>query len=877
MNKIIKRAITGLTVAAGATAMFAPLSSLAVLQRQGPVDPAHGFPAWYQDRNGIALELCTVNAADATTNALLINAGQCAIGNAPAPDGLQAGPEVFPTNFVTEHFYTLAGGALTTAGLRKAGGTIAAGDGRVVINMGLEASFANGVPTPGQQVMFSRWRVQHTSLACTGNYTYYTPTNTPQTIAGVAGGRVFQTFDVGLTNPADVMTGHTGPFLLASDVAGGAPKAPFIGPDNKKYLFDLGAGTTRITGSTIPNGLANNPLASPEIRDLKFTNFVAVEGPGVSTGDCLTTELVVSDADFSLFGRYFEGAIASRNSVDRATYRVADTNNDGVPDSFQIGTWSTATHEAGGEVPQMSTRLWYTDPNNPASSSAELAMTGVASAPGATPPQGILPTSSYRFFEGSSSPTQVSGSVTQPGPIYTNDRVRLLTDVTPTSQDVALVDEVRVTQAVWNATAKTLTVAAESGAYLQAVTPAGGTAANAICSTPCLQLDSYGLPLTAAPPASTAIDFKMKTTATAKSAAATIVIPNVLTPPAFIRVTSSAGGSAVQAVKLLAAGVAPAFAFNNDVITLPSGTPATIDVLANDIGVNAVPNLMICTAATAGTCAVPAPATACTTGAASAQCTSIGGRISLVGNRVQYVPPVNRTGVTDTFWYQAATVVGTTSLARAQVSVSLVTVTGAPDARDDDKLISAVNRPITIDVLANDFAPAGVNLGTLAITQEPCNLTTRTCSPGTANFTTSAGKLVFTPPSAGSWNLAYTFTDNAGTVADQGLVAVTVQAAETFTINQLFGLGVPVYNATAKTIKANSLLSTGTGKVVQMWLPPAGVTNGCTVAGTGTLLGSATTGFLGSWSITSSVVATKPATVYFYAPQFGGCSSQTVR
>ena len=877
MNKIIRRAITGLTVAAGATALFAPLTSLAVLQRQGPVDPANGFPAWYQDRNGIALELCTINSTDEIVNGLLINSGQCAIGNLPVPNGLQTGPEVFPNNFVVEHFYTLASGALTTMGIARPGDPITAGTGRIVINMGLEASFSTAVPTAGAQVTFSRWRVQHFNLPCTGNYTYYTPTNTPQTYPGVAGGRVFQTFDVGLTNPADVMTGHTGPFLLASDVAGGAPKAPFIGPDNKKYLFDMDAGVTRITGSTIPNGLATNPRATDAIRAMPYTNFVAVEGPGVESGVCANTELLMADDSFSMFGRFFEGAIASRNSVDRATYRVADTNNDGVPDSFQIGTWTTATQEAGGAVPQMSTRLWYTDPNNPASSSAELAMTGVAAASGPTPPAGILPTSSYRFFEGNTSPTQVNGTVTQPGPIYTNDQVRLLTDVTPTSQDVALVDEVRVTQAIWNAAAKTLTVAAESGAYLQAVTPTGGTAANSICSIPCLQLDTYGLPLTTAAPASAAIDFKMKTTTTAKSAAASIVIPNVQTPPAFIRVTSSSGGAAVQAVKLASTAAAPAFAFNNDAITLPSGTPANIDVLANDIGVNAVPNLLICTAATAGTCAVPVPATACVTGTASPQCTSIGGRISLVGNRVQYVPPVNRTGVTDTFWYQAATVVGPTSLARAQVSVSLVTVTGAPDARDDINLSSAVNRPITIDVLANDFAPAGVNVGTLAITQQPCNLTTRTCSPGTANFTTTAGKLVFTPPSAGSWNLAYTFTDNTGTVADQGLVAVNVQNAETFTIIQFTGLGVPVYSTTAKTIKANGFLSTGTGKAVQMWLPPAGVANGCTAPGTGTLLGSVTTGGLGAWTITSSVVATKPATVYFYAPEFGGCSSQTVR
>ena len=733
MNTVLKKALAGLTAAAAFATAVTPQLAHAVLQREGPVDPSHGFPAWYQDRNGIALELCTINNPDPTISALLVNSGQCAVANAAPPNGIQAGPEAFPNNFATEHFYTLVSGKLATAGVVTVNG-----NPRVVVNMGLEGSFSTAVPTAGMQIKFSRWRVQHFGLACTGTYTYYTPNNAPQVFDGVAGDRVFQTFDVGLANPADVLTGHMGPFLQWSDVPGGAVKAPFIGPDNKKYLSDATL-TWAITGSTIPNGLLNNsnPLIPVDIKAMPMTNYIAVMGPGVSDGNCAQTQFV-STSQFSLMGRYFEGPIASRNSVDRATYRAVDVDGNGILDTFQIGTWTTATQEAGRPVPQMSNRLWYTDPNNPASTSAELGMTGQLVTSGGTPPAGIVPTPTYRFFEGNTSPTQVSGTTALPGPVWTNDRVRVLTDTPATSQDVALVDEVRVTQAVWNATAKTLTVAAESGAYLQTATPTGGTAANAICSTPCLQLDSYGLPTTDA--ANAAIDFKMKTAASAKTAVATIVIPNVQTPPAYIRVTSTAGGAAVQQVKLASTAAAPSFAFNADTVTVPSGTPVTIDVLANDIGVNATPTLTICTAATGGTCAVPNPATACTVGTASPQCTALGGRISLVGNRVQYVPPVNRTGVADTFYYQAATVVGPTSLARAQVTANIVIVTGAPDARDDINLTTAANRAITVDVLANDFAPAGVNIGTLTITQGPCNLSTGTCSLGTANFTATPGR-----------------------------------------------------------------------------------------------------------------------------------------
>jgi hypothetical protein len=69
----------------------------AQLQRVGPVDLKNGYPAWYQDKTGIALEFCTpVNQAE-------LNNGWCTILPADVPTG--ATPEVFPGNFSEEHFY----------------------------------------------------------------------------------------------------------------------------------------------------------------------------------------------------------------------------------------------------------------------------------------------------------------------------------------------------------------------------------------------------------------------------------------------------------------------------------------------------------------------------------------------------------------------------------------------------------------------------------------------------------------------------------------------------------------------------------------------------------------------------------------------------
>ena len=110
----MKKSVLAKAIASGLAAMALANNGYAVLQRQGPTDPTHGFPAWFQDRNGVALELCTIN--DPVNGLAVVNAGLCAIVNAPAPDGISVAPEVFPTNFSTEHFYTLVSALLNTAG-----------------------------------------------------------------------------------------------------------------------------------------------------------------------------------------------------------------------------------------------------------------------------------------------------------------------------------------------------------------------------------------------------------------------------------------------------------------------------------------------------------------------------------------------------------------------------------------------------------------------------------------------------------------------------------------------------------------------------------------------------------------------------------------
>ena len=72
-----------------------------------------------------------------------------------------------------------------------------------------------------------------------------------------------------------------------------------------------------------------------------------------------------------------------------------------------------------------------------------------------------------------------------------------------------------------------------------------------------------------------------------------------------------------------------------------------------------------------------------------------------------YTPRANLGGLTEAFWYQANTLAGT---ARAQVTVNVGSLNGLPDARDDLGLTAVVNTPLSVNVLANDFAPAGVDV-----------------------------------------------------------------------------------------------------------------------------------------------------------------------
>jgi hypothetical protein len=78
---------------------------------------------------------------------------------------------VFPSNYPSEFFYQIADSDLiSTPGCN---GTT---PGFALLRMALEGSFANGVPEPGQQIVFARIRIKVTSGLCPNtSYTFTTP------------------------------------------------------------------------------------------------------------------------------------------------------------------------------------------------------------------------------------------------------------------------------------------------------------------------------------------------------------------------------------------------------------------------------------------------------------------------------------------------------------------------------------------------------------------------------------------------------------------------------------------------------------------------------------------------------------------------------
>jgi len=260
----------------GAGEAFAQAQGLAAV---GPDDPGNGFPQFYQDLAGQALEPCLDNVTPGDPCGIL------ALGSVPNP----ALPIVFPTNFPNEWFYWMTAGRIQPVGGNRSF--------RADLTMALEGAFGNAAGTivPGQQITFARFRFRVTGgLVAGATYTLTYPFGVKTFIASTTGTINFtEDQGCGLVPPACnfasvLPTTNAGPFLTW-DATAPAPPAGFIGTPAVNHP---------ITGS--PFG----------------TNFMRIDGPDVGGSGVNTLQTNV----FSVTGKVFNGVLATPLTIDRTSF-----------------------------------------------------------------------------------------------------------------------------------------------------------------------------------------------------------------------------------------------------------------------------------------------------------------------------------------------------------------------------------------------------------------------------------------------------------------------------------------------------------------------------------------------------------------------------
>ena len=163
---------------------FAGLSAVGVSPNFNSVTTSNGFPQWYTDANGFTVDLPVPPAGDGLNAPTMIYQALDVGSNAVAQ---RAG-------FDTEAFYFNA---------RADPKDFKTAYGKVVVTLGLEASYGTGTPTDGQQVVFARIRIK-APVTVAGTYTFSHPWGvetivvTPADIAGTNKG-IFFTKDFGLS------------------------------------------------------------------------------------------------------------------------------------------------------------------------------------------------------------------------------------------------------------------------------------------------------------------------------------------------------------------------------------------------------------------------------------------------------------------------------------------------------------------------------------------------------------------------------------------------------------------------------------------------------------------------------------------------------
>jgi len=671
-------ALSKLQAAAVAVVLItSALPAQAVLERVGPPSfaPSIGnFPTWYQDTTGLALEFCDPK------NQSEVNGGWCLL----LPANVPAVPEVFPTNFFDEHFYYAA----SSAPLTMSNGS------KALLTLAEEAAFATGSPVPGAQITFSRIRVSLGPVPVTGTYRIIHPYG-EELIDGVAGNRIFFTEDIGIgCSPGSFdcsLNSRLGPFLLPSVTPGGAEMAPLTAanptPDidpshfggvfaptlypgtGKAYIADP-ARIGPVTGSSLP-------AFTDSQGNQRNHNIFRVEGPAGSnlSIDPVTGAAVnfIETTNFSLMGRVFTGVMPGRVNVEGAHYAKSSTDQ-------KLDVFATAFPTTNGRLPLqprppvVAPQLTFFD----------APCVGTVDALGTIHPPFSAPVGAVEtqmFADGGIHWGQIH-PVAIPSAVCVKDSSARDANgnIVPTFGPEIVTDEVTITQALYDRSTGTLTVAASS---------------SDVAVPPSLTL-AYG-------------------TFLGDLVNGQISVPNLIAPPGKVRVLSSAlGEREYQVSTSFSTGAPPSIPVaTNDSFTFPEDSgPQSLIMLANDS--NTAGGIVTLTS-------LP----------------RLGSAVVNPGGDVTFTPNLNANGV-DAFTYTVR--VGTNISNTATVTLNITPVNDTPVAVNDS--FSAIaNTSVQLNVLANDTDPDGATDLTAAqlVTSPATGATVTGGTGGVFAFNATAG------------------------------------------------------------------------------------------------------------------------------------------
>lgn len=239
-----------------------------------PIAP-HGYPAWYQDENGLQLELCVPPPA----------------GNASRPELCIFPPLALDVNddlvLDGESFWWLASSSVAMPG-----------GGDALLEFAIEGTYGgNGAAVNGQQISFGRTRIR-IDTPVTGPYTVIHPYGTREFIVTDADAGIRYVSDIGAANFLDPAKGFSG--TLA------APIGPFLtwpdyatNPDLQVRALDPDTGEPT---DTVLEQYVGNPNLPNTVVGGPNGNVFRVVGPG---GIVVETDL------FSVMGKVFDPTVAA--------------------------------------------------------------------------------------------------------------------------------------------------------------------------------------------------------------------------------------------------------------------------------------------------------------------------------------------------------------------------------------------------------------------------------------------------------------------------------------------------------------------------------------------------------------------------------------